>query len=74
MLCFDDVGLPTAMTHTSPACSICVMDLEADDADETELRLPDASFGGAAYSPNKKYERDSGCRNARRDANPANST
>jgi hypothetical protein len=50
------------------------MHLEAGDADEAELRSPDASFGGAAYSPKKKYERDSERRNARRDANPANST
>jgi hypothetical protein len=48
------------------------MHLEAGDADEAELRSPDASFGGAAYSPKKKYERNSGRRNARRDANPAN--
>jgi hypothetical protein len=50
------------------------MHLEAGDADEAELRSPDASFGGAAYSPKEKYERDSRRRNARRDANSANFT
>jgi hypothetical protein len=48
------------------------MHREAGDAEEAELRSPAASFGGAAYIPNEKYERDSRHRNARRGANSAN--
>jgi hypothetical protein len=50
------------------------MHREAGDAEEAELRSPAASFGGAAYIPSEKYERDSRRRNARRDANSANFT